>query len=191
MNITDIINSRIEEYNSSANTKEYDEFIKNQNSVHPDFFKEWMSAFIRKLINMDTNKYFTPDITDLRVGYVCEFASGIGMENQHLWKPLIITQSMFPTILRDYKLIRVPYITKQDIIDRGWVISEKSKGITTVPENYEFCVFLKDDYVLSYVKEKSWMEVMKKNNEDSWYIFQGEIKDVNAFDYIVKLLNIS
>lgn len=134
----------------------------------------------------ETIKYFQPDITDLKVGYECEvkwhtFGDGIN------WKSYIVKAG--DSILTTNN-VRVPFLTKEQIEAEGWRESEKGKGITTVPENFPFLIFLKDNYILSFVKEKQRLEIQKKMGDSQWYIFQGFCKDINTLRYICKLLGI-
>lgn len=130
-------------------------------------------------------RYFTPSIEDIHVGYECEFLKGQGMENQKLWQPLTIKQSMFPTILRDYKFLRVPYLTKEQIEAEGWIPTVASEGYEYRYKNYYMYI--------SKIYNKEGIPLLNlgiENVTTQEDIFLGECKDINTFRYISKLLNI-
>lgn len=132
------------------------------------------------------SKYFTPDISDIRVGYECEYlvnnsdqqwVSYIhgkykGEENK------IIGQSFI-------NLLRVPYLTKEQIRGEGWAELNK---------DYETNEFVKGVYSLDYDFHNKLLRIYISDNfETSGYdrqFFEGRCKDINTFRYICKLLEI-
>lgn len=75
------------------------------------------------------SKYFTPDIEDIRVGYVCEV-------NYHypevVWEESTVSDNFhfqnWTSRIAD-KAIRVPYLTKEQIEAEGWIYKGKSIDI--------------------------------------------------------------
>lgn len=137
------------------------------------------------------DKYFTPDISDIRVGYECDL-------NDNGWRHIKVSKHYLPrAIVKNINgLIRVPYLTKEQIEKEGW-----EYNINYEPVDLEFqelpLGFLKEykndttEYFTYYfVKSKElWIEKIV-NNAGMGYIFRGECKDINTFRYICKLLGI-
>jgi hypothetical protein len=124
------------------------------------------------------NKYFTPDIEDIYIGYVLEHLSATGY---------IVTKfeidSSLPALQELIKLnqIRVPYLTKEQIEAEGW---EYEKEIKTV-QCYD-----KENIFIAYSEKTHRMLIRKHNNETWKTIYFGRCKDINAFRKIIKLLEI-
>lgn len=146
---------------------------------------------------MMENKYYTPDIEDIRVGYECElnYTSVTPNEVKKGWLPYIVSVTNdFEVLEKAAKsgMIRTPYLTKEQIEDEGW-------NILQIYPNGAL-IFLKgtidDGYELLWEQNKS-IKITKV-----WSIFDGEkylrsdiyIGDspsINEFRYITnKLLKI-
>ena len=155
-------------------------------------------------MNME-NKYFTPDIEDVYIGYEHEtYSIGLQMINGRFlpdnerddelkWRPNIIKcgsdilnleASSYPNEDEPYKsfktlwkdYIRVPYLTKEQIEAEGWKHSEKD------------CFDYNDRWMCSWYPEHNRMEFCDDENENN---FAGECKDINTFRKITKLLKIN
>lgn len=152
------------------------------------------------------NKYFTPDIEDIRVGYEYEvdmFSNG--------WEKEIFGDS--PSWTQWYekdgftealssKRIRTPYLTKEQIEAEGWKLSKYSMLFADFSkedfqEDYYAYLFTKDNYTLVYNTENKILSIVITDpslGEDSDLgkipIFRGECKSINEFRTIIKLLNI-
>ena len=118
------------------------------------------------------NKYFTPDIEDIHAGYECELLIYDKWE-PNIVKPYTALESVVKCI-KD-KVIRVPYLTKEQIEAEGWKHSEKD------------CFNYNDRWMCSWYPEYNRMEFCDDENENG---FAGECKDINTFRKIIKLLNI-
>jgi hypothetical protein len=124
------------------------------------------------------NKYFTPDIEDICIGYECEvYSIGLQMINDRLlpdderdnelkWRPRIIkcgsdilsleahSYQNEDELYKSFKTlwknyIRVPYLTKEQIEAEGW--EYKSRGTDLWFERKE--IFLREDgYHLENIK---------------------------------------
>lgn len=126
------------------------------------------------------SKYFTPDISDIRVGYELE----ISYLHEDNFTPIKLRYPAETSafLLEVYnRKIRVPYLTKEQIEGEGW--SEKSPEI--LPHGF----FLKEQYKLELLTDN--LILIRKNG---WYpentVYKGLCKDINTFRYIMKLLNI-
>ncbi len=99
---------------------------------------------------MIDNKYFTPDIENVRVGYECETYHGYGSANTYkvgteneissYWNKSIFTEqearyggdyneSGFDNFCDDIKkgIVRVPYLYKEQIENEGWKFVQTNK----------------------------------------------------------------
>ena len=134
------------------------------------------------------DKYFTPDIEDLKVGYECEldYYTVTATSHNQGWRNYIINrdvdfQTMFKAI--DSKKIRTPHLTKEQIEAEGW--KETSKC------NYEKI----DSNITSYYGNDHYLWIMHPATTvlGEKYLansFKGECKSINEFRYICKLLKI-
>lgn len=130
--------------------------------------------FANKIISMEDNKYYTPDLEDIRIGYSCEIKSndnwdfyvvGEGYEN------ITINRAINET---KFGGIRTPYLTKEDIE------SEKWKWDRT------YSCYMKNDVKL-WLEDNQKLSLMVEHD----YLFNGECKSINEFKYITeKLLKI-
>ena len=133
----------------------------------------------------EVEKYFTPDITDIRVGYECE-----RQDLEGNWQPLKMPSIFIPRCVTDYntghgwivdKKIRVPYLTKEQIEAEGWKWREELEEFTKYDEGHECVVVLLPEHrVHIYYYEPNELDTR----------FWGECKDINTFRYITKLLGI-
>lgn len=121
------------------------------------------------------NKYYTPDISELHVGYECEF------NDQENWETFTINdRSTLFVILRDMEIneespIRTKYLDKSNVESLGWVYSEKYKNYC-LKEVYKLSWWnLSDKWAISYYNE---------------IIYIGNIKSINELRKIMQWLNI-
>ena len=128
------------------------------------------------------NKYFTPDIEDIHVGYACE-----ELRNGN-WEFLNIPYNeclddLYNQCLNNF--IRVPYLTKEDIEDEGW-------------ERYHMDgTYIKDNYILNFdfATGLNRLNIHKKpetgkNVTSHDMLFNSKCKCINDFRKIIKLLGI-
>ena len=128
------------------------------------------------------NKYFTPDIEDIHAGYECE---------------LLIFDKWEPNIVKSYtelrsvdecikdKVIRVPYLTKEQIEVEGW--EEMNAPIMSIGHGFLYIPFLKNNCRLDYNYTTNILNIKK---DDVTNLYYGECKDINTFRLIQKLLGI-
>lgn len=126
------------------------------------------------------NKYFTPSIEDLRIGYKFE----VRLPGKDWLKETLTKQNMlyFSSFIRDINEgnFRVPYLTQAHLEERGWKYIDTSYFLVAK--------LIKNNYTLFFVKESYIISLVK--NESNDIVYRGTCKDVNTFDYICKLLNI-
>jgi hypothetical protein len=173
---------------------------------------EYMEQKERQLESLTEKEYFTPDITDLRVGYKAEYKlAANGSLTFDIWIPFkieidkilyyppwgketcIINNEDF-CINDKIKLgdIRVPFLTKEDIIDRGWKAVKNVTGALAKCIDNEENLFIKGGYALKYYEDVKILSIIYfAGIYPCKVLFEGECKDINTFDYIIKLLKIS
>lgn len=132
------------------------------------------------------NKYFTPDIEDIRVGYECEKEDSIKGYEPYTFDLKGVRDAIQDEI-SDYReaWFRTPYLTKEQIEAEGWR-----------------CIHWREYLWEKGNKTIHFFNGQKEDNDDSTYLsiftihnsskvlFEGECKDINTFRYICKLLNI-
>jgi len=150
------------------------------------------------------SKYFTPKLEDFIYGYEYEqnFLRYIPKEQlikmdypqpvadwvlEDNWVKETFLSDGSPTLASNLErgLIRVPYLTKEDIIAEGWrcihwreYLWEKENRII------HFFNGQKEDE-----DDTTYLSIFKIHNSDK-ILFEGECKDKSAFRYICRLLNI-
>jgi hypothetical protein len=158
---------------------------------------------------MEKNKYFTPDIEDIHIGYECEILYPHNMIeyneklNENLWEKhkfeLRESLSEGDSMSFDY-MYRTLYLTNQQLENEGW------KYYQNIPD-----MVVSEGYV-EYYKDVEWFKVVISISETSHYldvqkvfqnvqigdelqefrntIYNGHCKDINTFRKIIKLLGI-
>lgn len=160
--------------------------------------------------------YFVPEIEDIRVGYECEIESSWGWQRD-IWPRVLGMDTITGFDVQDrgvWKVteelvqmngIRVPYLTKEQIEEEGWVkrtkwLNDEEKQRLGWMPDYE----LQTDFgsLRLYIRdlENPWkhisIEKYVKSKGEPWQmssfepVFRGQCKDINTFRYICKLLKI-
>ena len=161
---------------------------------------------------MENNKYFTPDIEDIHIGYECEVFD-YAVPAVRIGKDKLLKEWQFRKIEKfesDYSGlvillpedgIRVSYLTNKHLETEGWKYYQNIPDVV-VPEGY-----------VEYYKDVEWFKVVISISETSHYldvqkvfqnvqignelqefrntIYNGECKDINTFRKIIKLLKIN
>ena len=114
---------------------------------------------------MENNKYYTPDIEDLKIGYECEFSpSSESKDNGKTWithwKSITIDSSNLLYILGANVMsqVRTKYLTKEDIESEGWELFELKGFAYTGKQSFRFG-FTKDNYILVLDTRKPHIEI--------------------------------
>jgi len=135
------------------------------------------------------NKYFTPENSDLCIGYELEYKS----YEQGNYKPLTIFDGgSIDDIIKDaisQNYVRVPYLTKEQIEAEGWTYNKETS------ESYEWESFYKNNYMLGWwpLENKIALLIKDPSLVKDYYqepSYRGLCKDINTFIKIVKLLGI-
>ena len=126
------------------------------------------------------NKYFTPSVEDIRVGYEGEYHNwsmddaGVDELNYNRWEKATLNKGNVETMLK-YGIgeFRVPYLTKERIEAEGW-----EDMIGYLYKNYRR---------LNFNSKTNKLEIYDMFNN---IFYVGKCKCINDFRYITKLLGI-
>lgn len=147
------------------------------------------------------NKYFTPSIEDIRIGYECEQkhtgtwvvvkADRVNQVNGLLYE--------FTQARMDGLHIRTPYLTKEQIHLEGWQIKNPSTiHGQTLQSRPQYNFFIEKGNYMGLILNDGRLELIYKDvllddraeSTSNGRLYLGECKDINTFRQIQKLLNI-
>ena len=153
------------------------------------------------------SKYYTPDISDLFVGYECEKAildySSTGLAPVG-WEPYKIGQDanwekglreMETFILWNTRSLRTPYLTKEQIESEGWKYEGAKDYLLfgyDVMQGFHNAME-KGDYVIqgrSLFGSQHLKIFDRSDQEGAHCVFEGFCPSINEFRKICKLLGI-
>lgn len=152
------------------------------------------------------NKYFTPSIEDIRVGYECEIYPNKGYEDT--WIPTIgkceevpgngvkscnLDELTYDCLIDGHIGIRVPYLTKEQIEAEGWKVTTPTPKATI-----HWKLFITKGNVMGGLLNDGRLELVlqdvllddRTEATSNGRIYLGECKDINTFRMICKLLGI-
>lgn len=162
-------------------------------------------------------KYFTPEISDLRVGYECEIQTNYGYEafnkGEEIWNPVTIKYKIEENNVYTHELtdiihmfedgvqpVRVAYLTKEQIEAEGWdyfpsLLFEGQDGEDAFFEGFHRQINKDLWYTVIYESDSNnlWIQKRYYRNEVSqvWEdLYKGKCKSINEFRTIIKLLEI-
>ena len=152
------------------------------------------------------NKYFTPDIEDICIGYeyeqlVTPLSESLSKSEPEWMKCKFPDPFTIDRILLLYERkeqLRVPYLTKEQIEAEGWETTDEgvdSRGEKILYKNCkkDLNIFNLKYYLIFNEIEKSLNIYMRKSLFDDSItsnLYNGECKDINTFRKIIKLLKI-
>ena len=155
------------------------------------------------------NKYYTPEIEDLFIGYECEMQWSCGYDPT--WEPYVfkITDEdgvyinvgfTFDMLDDGASAARTKYLDKEDIEKCGWMTSNmipvwiENEDVEKRIDGYEFTIHEELWYDLVNIEDNVW--VIQKR----WYrnsvgqsceqLFKGECKSINELRKIMKIIGI-
>jgi len=133
----------------------------------------------------DYNKYFTPSIEDIKVGYTVETVDqGKWMENE-VGSSLLSYEHVERLLRFNPKYVRTPYLTKEQIEGEGWKFSGHQVGEFATSLDGAPMVFVSKDDERSFTWDG---EILDIYGVKSHYV--GRCPSINEFRQIQKLLNI-
>ena len=134
------------------------------------------------------NKYYTPEITDIRIGYECEINESLGYKDEFSRITIGYKEedgaytnelSTIVNMIDDgYGIIRTPYLTAEQLEAEGWIVESHILG------HYA----QKDGWVLLYDNVDKVAEISEE--DDTIICFSGNCPSINEFRIITKLLGI-
>ena len=146
------------------------------------------------------NKYFTPDIEDIHIGYELEVNYNFKL-NDIFHKKIIDSFEELSDIYARMPgdcVIRIPYLTKEQIEAEGW---EYVKNTNTV--DVDIChIFNRNNYMLGWFTLINKIALLVRDpskafNKNGILIeynnterYTGSCRDINTFRKIIKLLRI-
>jgi hypothetical protein len=128
------------------------------------------------------NKYFTPDIEDICIGYEYEHINvkTRDWEKTKIANAKILSYFMHGTDKIISSVTRVPYLTKEQIETEGWKFNYNLGDF-----DYYIKTVNDEEYELEFCyKERININIGKRT------LYQGKCKDINTFRKIIKLLEI-
>jgi hypothetical protein len=147
------------------------------------------------------NKYFTPDIEDIHIGYELEVNYNFKL-NDIFHKKIIDSFEELSDIYARMPgdcVIRIPYLTKEQIEGEGFVYRGKISTGTIPGEPFTKIEleFIKNNILIRFdiISNKVMIDKADSTEENvNFYnvktLYHGECKDINTFRKIIKLLNI-
>ena len=157
------------------------------------------------------NRYYTPDIEDLRIGFHCEVHSSMESKDngetwKHTWKSMVIKTGnnlLYNLGALKMEQMRVKYLTKKDIESEGWKVKICPFNIlkgTKHTGNYDVDDDLTGtEYNLYYRLESNRLSIesypicfgkASRPYKGVDRIYFGDCKSINEFKTIQKLLSI-
>ena len=133
------------------------------------------------------NKYYTPNIEDIRVGYETTIRY-IDSETDE-FKTFIITKNNIGGLrfLDNMNGFRTPYLTKEQIEGEGWIYNDRSKSSPT---------FFKGNMNTGYYQLRLFDNTIEikdygmSNPDRVSSLYFGKCPSINELRYICKLLKI-
>lgn len=126
-------------------------------------------------ILIDKERYYKPEVSDLFIGYECEY----NLENSDKWNYIKIG-----AIKSEYDInyLRTPYLTKEQIEAEGWIHKQYVKDSQLVFN------FVKGDWYLEYwVGQIPYIEIGREGYDTG---YNGNCKSVNEFRKLQNWLGI-
>lgn len=132
---------------------------------------------------MEEQKYYTPALDDLRIGFNYEIQDKIVTD---VWRPNTInTWHGYYAALSEIgnNRVRVPYLTAEQIEAEGWTKCESLSGVVR---------YKKPFYSLSHSASTNNINVTQYAEEDgeAFDLFSGKCRCINDLKLICKLLGI-
>jgi len=152
-------------------------------------------------------EHYTPEISDLKIGYECEICTNYGYESfnkgEEKWEKVIIGYKIpggYNDELCDiihglddgYQPVRVKYLTKEQIEKEGW-----NYHIIKNETNFKYFTdtfYTKDNFILRLYRGFWNNEILSVRvtimDQHEGIIYKGSCPSINEMRYICKLLNI-
>lgn len=141
------------------------------------------------------NKYFTPDIEDIHVGYEGE----VSYLHEDKFTPFKLRHAEETSdFLTGYynRKVRTPFLTKEQIEKEGWEFQEKyemSGRLAFRKDNYFLILDVNGVPQITLILRDSTLEYRRQFRfieNPEHFNFNAEVKSINEFRKIQKMLNI-
>lgn len=145
---------------------------------------------------MEENKYYTPKLSDLFIGYRCEWNNP---NENDIWLPIELSgediyhyEQEVNNSLGIYSL-RTPYLTLTDI-EKDWkydcsISNGKSSYINIFKREENLVKYRLEISSENYFSISGWFH-NNINSPETRTLFRGEVKSVNEFEKLQKWLKI-
>ena len=124
------------------------------------------------------NKYYTPSIEDIRVGYQCEINKSLFNGISEGWHKFVFVdfEQLDVINFNGLKALRTPYLTKEQIEAEGWEVSDHITGVWAEYKHF----------TLRYELKTHRLEVVNINQDHC--VYDGMCPSINEFRQLIKLL---
>jgi hypothetical protein len=154
------------------------------------------------------NKYYTPDISDLHIGYECEWKDcdeyAFEKKDEYPWESITIEELDLENLVEDLEegRIRTPYLTKEQLEAEGWIciadiiygdgvkLFKKDIGNYTYDCRYNILSTRLTIELRDYILDASKIKTNPPGKYSLDIVYNGFCSSINEFRYICKLLNI-
>lgn len=124
------------------------------------------------------NKYFRPDIEDIRIGYECELEDVMPSKDPYTKHIMTNYDTREVKKLLAENAIRTPYLTKEQLETEGWECTDKINNH-----------FIKHNYIMIFYAESHRIQIADTNSSYGNQVkFTGSCPSINEFRTISKLL---
>lgn len=174
---------------------------KDIRGIPDEVIQEQLQKGIKNLKKDD--KYFTPSIEDIRVGYELQYhnismdEAGEAALNYDRWDTTILKQGNVDTFMKyGIRDVRVPYLTKEQIEAEGWINTTNPLNINiwSFEKGNRFIILrmndLENPFILQVIVKDPSIEELVLGMPSEHFRFTAPCKDINTFRYICKLLGI-
>lgn len=145
------------------------------------------------------NNYYTPELSDLFVGYECETAPKPSLIlGELLYTPYVITGEYSMENHFKYGIIRTPYLTKEQIEAEGWKFLHISQDLWFEKEgDFDFDNFYTSKLTMHYGAKSHIgysdlrLTITADDRGLEYKLFEGMCPSINEFRKITKLIRIT
>lgn len=133
------------------------------------------------------NKYYTPELEDLHIDYICEIREDLEDDSIY-WESYIIMKSDLQYLSNwiTWGELRTKYLDKDDIVSLGFLESIDSKDYII----FNYGDIYKDGGFL-ILKENNIVKISSCKNIYNETVFEGECKSINELKNVLKYLGIN
>lgn len=129
------------------------------------------------------NKYYTPDIEDIHIGYECDRQMLISGEPSGEFFKDRLTETTLFDVLEHFSQIRTPFLTKEQIENEGFKFV-RADNFSSWYEKNEIIVQTVDNGNMGmYIVSKDWIDGERT-------LFVGRVPSINEFRKVIKMIGV-